>query len=342
MNRGIVGTERRGFQPRRKCERMNWALASEVTPLLWRVLLISAFIALASASTARAGEITLPPEAIQAMADIYAGNPDAAIPIAQSIQENEPDHPLGYLLEAEADWWNIYCAACEIKWGMVDDFSHGKRPTHGAYIKLADKVIANAKAQLAESETAEMHLYAGLGYALKARVYDERDEHRNVARAGVAARTEFLRALQLDPDLADATAGLGFYNYYVDTLSPIVKVLRFFMGIPGGNKETGIRQMKDGAQNGVLFAVDTRYYLAKNLRTFDLKYADALEIAQPLLDKYPHNAIFLLLAGNLNAELGRKDQAAGLFRDALAVPIANESCAARVKDLANAFLDSLN
>ncbi|HKQ87711.1 MAG TPA: tetratricopeptide repeat protein [Candidatus Acidoferrales bacterium] len=275
------------------------------------------------------------------MADIYAGRPDAAIPIARALQESQPDHPLGYLLEAEADWWNIYCAACQIKWGMVDDFSHGKRRTHDDYLKLADKVVALAKAQLAQSDTAEMHFYAGLGYALKARIYDERDEHRNVARSGVAARTEFLRALQLDPDMADAKAGLGFYNYYVDTLSPIVKMLRFFMGIPGGNKETGIRQMKEGAQNGVLFAVDTRYYLAKNLRTFDLKYADALEIAQPLAEKYPHNPIFLLLVGNLNAELGRKDKAADYFREALDAPVANEDCAARVKQLANAFLDSV-
>jgi tetratricopeptide (TPR) repeat protein len=293
-------------------------------------------------SPAKAAEITLPPEAKEAMSDIYAGNPDAAVPIARSIQESEPDHPLGYLLEAEADWWNIYCAACQIKWGMVDDFSHGKRPTHDPYLKLADKVIATAKVQLAESETAEMHLYAGLGYALKARIYDERDDHRNIARAAVAARTEFLRALQLDPDLADATAGLGFYNYYVDTLSPIVKILRFFMGIPGGNKETGIRQMKEGAQNGVLFAVDTRYYLAKNLRTFDLKYADALEIAQPLVETYPHNAIFLLLVGNLNMELGQKQTAANYFHAALNAPVTNEDCASRIQDLAKTFLGSLN
>lgn len=308
----------------------------------FRSLLIAAFIALASTSAARAAEITLSPDASTALADIYAGKPEAAIPIAHAIQENEPDQPLGYLLEAEADWWNIYCEACQIKWGMVDDFSHGKRPSHDDYLKLADKVIALAKAQLAQSDTAEMHLYAGLGYALKARIYDERDEHRNVARSGVAARTEFLRALQLDPDMADATAGLGFYNYYVDTLSPIVKMLRFFMGIPGGNKATGIRQMKEGAQNGVLFAVDTRYYLAKNLRTFDLKYADALDVAQPLVEKYPDNPIFLLLAGNLNAELGRKDQAANYFKIALNAPVADESCAARVKQLANAFLASLN
>lgn len=275
------------------------------------------------------------------MADIYAGKPDTAIRIAQSMQRSRPDHPLGYLLEAEAQWWNIYCAACQIKWGMVDDWSHGKRPSHDDYLKLADKVIALAKAQLADSDTAEMHVYAGLGYALKARIYDERDEHRNVARSGVAARAEFLRALQLDPDMADAEAGLGFYNYYVDTLSPIVKLLRFFMGIPGGNKETGIRQMKKGAQNGVLFAVDTRYYLAKNLRTFDLKYADALDVAQPLVEKYPRNPLFLLLVGNLNAELGQKDKAANYFNAALDAPISDPDCATRIKQLANAFLNSL-
>jgi tetratricopeptide (TPR) repeat protein len=202
-------------------------------------------------------------------------------------------------------------------------------------------VIALAKAQLGQSDTAEMHVYAGLGWAMKARVYDERDDHRNVARSGVAARAEFLRALQLDPDMPDATAGLGFYNYYVDTLSPIVKVLRFFMGIPGGNKETGIRQMKEGAEDGVLFAVDTRYYLAKNLRTFDLKYADALDVAQPLVDKYPHNPIFLLLAGNLNAELGRNEAASRYFQAALDSSSADTACASRVKQVAESFLATL-
>ena len=39
-----------------------------------------------------------------------------------------------------------------------------------------------------------------------------------------------LRALELDPQMADATAVLGVYNYYVDTLSGIVKLLRVFHG----------------------------------------------------------------------------------------------------------------
>jgi len=91
----------------------------------------------------------------------------------------------------------------------------------------------------------------------------------------------------------------------------------------------------------VLFATDTRYYLAKNLRTFDLRYADALEIAQPLVTSHSHNPIFLLLIGNLNVELGRNAAAVSYFRAALDSPNANEECSRRVKQLADEFLSNL-
>jgi hypothetical protein len=231
-------------------------------------LLLLCALVLLQVPVARAGDIAIPPEAAQAMDKIYGGDPDSAIPIAQSLQQAQPDHPLGYLLEAEADWWKFYCAACEIKWGMVDAWRRAKDSGDDAYLALADKVIHLAQMRLAKSDTAEMHVYAGIGAGLKARLYSLRGENRNVARSGVSSRAEMLRALQLDPEMPDAIAGLGFYNYYVDTLSSAVKILRFLMGIPGGSKEEGIRQMEIGMDRGVLLAADSRFYLAKNLRTF--------------------------------------------------------------------------
>jgi tetratricopeptide (TPR) repeat protein len=300
-------------------------------------------IALCISSPVRAGSIPLPPEAARAMDAIYGGDPDAAIVIARAVQRAQPEHPLGYLLEAEAEWWKIYCAACEIKWGMVDAWKRGKKPEDDAYLALADKVIELARAQLAKSDSAEMHVYLGIGWALKTRLYGLRDDGRHTARAGVAARAEFLRALRLDPEMADATAGLGLYNYYVDTLSRFVKILRFFMGIPGGNKEEGIRQMTAGIDRGVLSSVDTRFYLAKNLRTYDLRYEQALATAEPLAARYPHNPVFLLLLGNLHAELGRNAKASEYFHSALASTESDPdpACAARIRDLAKSFLASL-
>jgi len=315
------------------------------------------FAVLVIALPVNAGGLTLPPEATQAMAHMYDGDPEAAIVIAKKLQQFRPDHPLGFLLEAEAEWWKTYCAASEIKYGMVDAWKRGKNPEDEAYLALSDKVINLAQVQMSQSETAEMHFYAGTGYALKARLFGLRGEHRAVAHAGVSARTEFLRALQLDPEMADATAGIGLYNYYVDSFSSIVKMLGFFMGIPGGNKQEGIRQMQVGIDRGVLMSVDTRFYLANNLRKYDHKYEEALTVAEPLVKQYPNNPVYLLLLGNLNAELSRNDNAAEYFHAVLNRPAIQTSCAsstgaadtpaancascfARARDIANSFLAS--
>ncbi len=302
---------------------------------------------------ARGGGLTIPPEAQQVLNKIYEGDAGAAIPLARALEQAQPEHPLGFALEGEALWWNRYCGALELRYGIIDAWKRSKDPGDDAYFKLADHVVKLAQAQIAKADTAEMHVYAGMGWALKARLYGLRGENRNVAHAGVNAREEMLRALKLDPQMADATGGLGLYNYYVATLSPIVKFIRFFMGIPGGDKEAGLRQMSTGMKEGVLLRVDVRFIFAKSLRLYDQKYEGALKIALPLVEQYPRNAIFQMLAGNLNAELGRKEKAAEYFHAAQKAVSAESgcsgcsgcaecgACAARIHDLADAALDSL-
>jgi tetratricopeptide (TPR) repeat protein len=312
----------------------------------WGCFLVLTICTLISAaafsSTVRAGGITLPADAVNALNEMYGGDPDAAITTLHGFEQTQAQNPLGFLLEAEARWWKIYCAACEIKWGMVDAWRRGKEPGDDGYFALADKAITLAQTQLAKSDSAEMHLYAGMGWALKARLYSLRGENRNVARTGVMARTEFLRATQLDPQMADAWAGIGLYNYYVDTLSPIVKVLRFFMGIPGGNKKEGIRQMEMGANEGAIFTVEARFNLAKSLRTYDEQYEQAAALMDPLVARYPHNPVFLLLLGNLNAELGRNAKASTYFHAAMDSSAPDAACAAHTQGIANSFLAKLH
>ena len=306
------------------------------------------FLALCVSPSALAGAPNLPPEALRAMDKMYGGDPDGAIVILRALQQSQPDNPLPFLLEGEAQWWNIYCANSDVKFGMVEAWKRGRKPEDESYFVLADKVIDLAQAQIAKSDTAEMHLYSGMGYALKVRLYVIRGENRNVAHSGVAARAEFLRALELDPQMADATAGLGLYNYFVDSLSTAVKILRFFMGIPAGNRTEGIEQMKTGIDHGALTPVEMRFYLARNLRTFDRQYQQAVEVALPLVDRYPNNPNFLLLLGNLNAELGRTEKAAEYFHAALNLPNLSSSpdcaacsvCSAHVRNIANSFLAS--
>jgi len=242
------------------------------------------------------------------------------------MQAEQPQHPLGYLLEAEALWWRIWCTSAEFKYGMNDARHRQKLEADRHYLQLAEKISSLAEAQIKQHETAEAQFYAGMADAAAARLYGLRGENRNAARAGVSARAEMLRALELDPQMTDATAALGVYNYYVDTLSPVVRLMRIFMGIPGGNKEEGIRQMELGMNQGVFLSVDARFILARSLRTYDQNYQRALSVAEPLVTRYPQNPIFQLLLGNLNAELGRKEKASEYFHEALRLTTADAAC----------------
>ena len=321
------------------------------------VIFVVAAIAALSAVPAHAGGLQIPDEAKQALNTLYSGDADGAISIARKLESLEPDHPLGYLLEGEARWWQRYCAATEIKYGMVEAWKRSHEPEDEDYFRLTDKAIQAADSQLAKEDTAELHFYKGMGWALKVRVYGLRSDNRLAARAAVNGRAEMLRALELDPDLADATAALGIYNYYVSTLSPIVKVLRFFMGIPGGDKELGVKQMETGMTRGVVLDVDVRFILARALRQYDQKYAQALQIAEPLTTRYPKNANFLLLLGNLNAELGRNAKASGYFHSVTNLSAADPPCSGcsgcpgcaagrgcltHAREIANSFLASLH
>jgi tetratricopeptide (TPR) repeat protein len=313
------------------------------------------FLCTLLALPAGAGEnLTSPPEAQQAMDTMYAGDFEGAIKILRRLEQAQPENPLGFLLEGEALWWKIYCADSQVKYGMVDAWKRGKKPEDEAYFALAGKAIRLAQERIAKSDTAEMHLYAGMGLALKARMDALRGENHAVAHAGVAARAEFLRALELDSQMADATGGLGLYNYYVDALPGVVKFLRFFMGIPGGNKKQGIQQIEIAIEHGVLMPVEMRFYLAKNLRTYDQDYERAIAVAEPLVTRYPKNPVFQLFLGNLNVEMGRNDKAAEYFRATIKLAEPDSacgncgscagcnSCATHARELANSLLGSLD
>lgn len=299
-------------------------------------------VAAAQTQAAPNGRWQLPAEGTQTLQLIYSGDSNGAMESARRMQAADPQNPLGYLLEAEADWWTIFCENLEFKWNFLDVWH---RPAETAlqksYSKLADKSISLAESHLEQKESAEMHLYAGMGYIMRGRMLGLREDRRGTAHAGVSARQHLLRAKDLDPEMADADTGLGLYNYFVDTLSAITKMLRFFMGIPGGNKKEGVRELENAMQHGQLTAVEARFYLAKNLRTYDRDYARAADLLDPLVQQYPQNAVFELMLGNMNSLLNRKERAAAAYQAAQAAKIADPACAAKVAALAKAGLAAL-
>jgi len=308
-----------------------------------RIAFLILFALVLCVPTAHAKKLNAPPEAREGLRLMYAGDTARAIELFRKVQQALPDSPLGYLLEVNALWWRTYCAACEIKWNTIDAYKRAKLPEDDEYFRLADKAIALGVAQLAKAPSAEMNLYVGMGYALKARLHGLRMEAKPVARAGVKAREYLLRASQLNPELGDAYTGLGLYNYFVDALSWWAKMLRFFMGIPGGSKKEGVRLLERALREGDMSVGEARFYYAKNLRNYDLNYTRAVELLTPLVEEYPTNPMFQLILGDLHAKLGHHAEAAKYFHAAKKLAASHNSandsaCSARILQVADAAL----
>jgi tetratricopeptide (TPR) repeat protein len=312
--------------------------------LRWRpfALLPWFFFALLFGSpSAHASSLQLPDAAKHGLDVLYAGNPADAIAEFRQVQAADPGTPLGYLLEAEARWWQIYCEACEIKWNTIDAWERPRSAADDGYLALTQKAISIAEARIAQADSPEMRLYAAMGWMFRARLLGLRNDRRATARAGINARAHLLRCLELDPQMADAYTGLGLYNYYADTLSGIARVLRFLMGIPGGSKEEGVRQLEMAIDNGEVTRVGARFYLAKNLRMYDHDYARSLEIFTPLVDEFPLNPVFQLLMGDIQAKLGRNELAIASFRRAQQSAPGDTACERRVRELAEQSASAL-
>jgi hypothetical protein len=305
-------------------------------PILMMVL------AMSRSASAQTEKLTITPAVQATLEKIYSGDITGAIEDSVHIERDAPDHPIGYLLEGEAIWWRIWCTTAEFKYGMTNTHHRAKSAVDRHYFDLAAKASSLAQAQIQQHETAEMQFYAGMGEALSARLYGLRGEGRNTARTGVRAREHLLRALALDADFADADFGLGLYNYYVDTLSAALRVLRFFMGVPGGSKEDGIRRLRHAIDEGVLTPPEARFYLAINLHAYDHQYETALKVVTPLVEKYPSNPIFQLARGDLFAKLGRKDEALECYRAAAAAQMSDPECGKHIQELARAALRAVD
>src|SRR5882762_7507864 len=286
-------------------------------------------------------KLALPPETPAILDKIYSFDIAGAVEAAKSMEQEHPDRPLGYLLESEALWWRIWCASADFKYGMTDARRRAKYAADQHYFELAAKATSLAEARNKQHETAEMQFYAGMADAAAARLYALRGENRNAARAGVRARDHFIRAKTLDASLADANMGLGLYNYYVDTLSSIARILRFFMGIPGGSKQEGMRLLEQAIADGVLTSNLARFYLALNLHRYDQQYEKALDAIGPLAEKYPANPLFQLARGDLYAKLGRKPKALASYRAAAALAVPDRECQTRLHELVRVSVEAL-
>jgi tetratricopeptide (TPR) repeat protein len=258
--------------------------------------------------------------AVRGMNKLMDGDFDHAVEIFRQIQKSDPESPLGYLLEADANWWKIYLTEANlIDPDVFESLSGAATPYDGDFRRLDELAILKAETRIrAHQDEARSYFYAGLAYGLRARLEALRDHALATAHAGKRLRSFSLAALKLDPDLNDAYFGVGLYNYFEDTLPTYVKMLRFLILLPGGDRLVGLRQIQRAMEKGQLVIPEARFHLAKNYsRPMERQLARSLELLRQMEQQYPHNPLWKLLVGSVELRMGDVKEGEALYRQVI-------------------------
>lgn len=196
-------------------------------------------------------------------------------------------------------WWRLY-------------FDLDNRSLDEAFKARVNAVIARGEQWAArEPERAEAWFYLGAAYGARVQYHAQRSEYLAAARDGKRIKNVLEKTLALDPDLHDASAGLGLYQYYADIVPLGLKVLRWFLALPGGDKVKGLAQMRRAQEQGVLLKAEAAYQLHLVDLWYENKPDEALSILANLRARYPHNPLFLLNTAQA-LEIYRGDRPAAL------------------------------
>jgi tetratricopeptide (TPR) repeat protein len=138
----------------------------------------------------------------------------------------------------------------------------------------------------------------------------------SAAHQGLDARNDSEQALKIDPGYADAKMAIGIQQFAVASLP---RFLRFMVGIAGvnGNKEKGLRLLREAAAQGVVTPIESRTALSLFLR-HDGRYPEALAVQRGLAERFPHDYLFQLEVANLTKDEGNGPAAIAAYEAILA------------------------
>jgi len=203
------------------------------------------------------------------------------------------------VIGAASAWWRIYLDA-------------DNRSSDRAFRARLDAVIADGERWAArEPARAEAWFYLGAAYGVRVQYHGQRFEFLAAARDGKRIKHSLEKALALDPGLDDANAGLGLYQYYADVAPSVLKVLRWFLGLPGGDRVQGLAQLRQARARGVLLRSEAAYQLHFVDLWYEHDNGEALELLAELRARHPRNPMFLLNTAQVH-EIYRSDPSAAL------------------------------
>ena len=217
-----------------------------------------------------------------------------------------PHHPAGKFFLAMIDWWRI----------LLDTSTEERDEL---FFKKIEEVIEHCDNILDDDpENVDAMFFKGGAIGFRGRLSALRESWLSAVDDGREALPLVEKAGELEPDNIDVKLGFGIYNYYASVIPeqyPIVKPLMIFL--PSGDKELGLMQLKDVAQNGKYTKYESRYFLMTLYYRLEKDFDAAEKYSEILRDDFPNNPVFERWRGRIALKKGDVTLADSIFKSVL-------------------------
>lgn len=208
-----------------------------------------------------------------------------------------PEHPLGDFLLGLNEWWKI---VPDTKNSSFDDQCH----------YYMDEAIDKANALIDKNnKNKEAAFFLSAAYAIKGRLYSEREKWVKSAWAGKQA-IKYLDNSRGEENInPELLFGDGVYNYYSKWIHENYKSLKPLLAFfRKGDKAMGIKQLENVANNAFYTRMEARYFLIQ-IYAMENQSLKSLNMSRQMHALYPNNSFFHRYVARNSFQLGRLDEA---------------------------------
>lgn len=217
-------------------------------------------------------------------------------------------HPLPYFLLGLSEWWKI----------MPNMNERGRDDKFIAYM---DTVVAiSERLEKIPKHEVEASFFLAAAHGFLGRLYssEERNEWRKAAVSGKNA-LKYMQVSKgkhyLSPELLFGDALYNYFSVWVPENYPLLKPVMMFF--PSGDKELGIKQLKEVSYNAFYTRVEAQVFLMRILGNYENERERALQVSEYLHQTYPDNPYFHRYFARMLYTMGRFSQASEVSHDIL-------------------------
>jgi tetratricopeptide (TPR) repeat protein len=241
---------------------------------------------------------------VRGIDQLYSLDFDSALQTFSQVRTMAAGDPRGYFFESMVWFWRYTMTNTDTDYEMF----FGRSETA---IEVCERLL-----ETHPSDAKTMFYLGGLrGY--RGLAHHMHGSYLRAAREGVEGYGLLEQAMSRDSALYDARMGFGLFKYLV---AKVPRTLNWLLDLLGfeGDIEGGLTLLRQAATRGLYTRNEAAFFLSTFLFAED-RHEEAFSYLMPLIERYPENSVFRVMAAAWYLRMDRPDEALDNARRALEI-----------------------